>query len=86
MAKTKLNRAGIKAMLNAPDVAAMLLVEAAPVLAQARANAPVRTGEYRDSLRAWIDHTDRAVARVGSDVDHALAVEAATGNLVRALG
>ena len=29
MAKTKLNRAGIKAMLNAPDVAAMLAAEAA---------------------------------------------------------
>lgn len=86
MAKTKLNRAGVKAMLNAPDVAAMLAAEAAQVLARAQAGAPVRTGEYRGSLRAWVDRTDRAVARVGSDVDHALAVEAATGNLVRALG
>ena len=86
MAKTRLNRAGIKAMLNAPDVAAMVAAEAALVLARAQAGAPVRTGEYRDSLRVWIDYTDRAVARVGSDVDHALAVEAETGNLVRALG
>ena len=74
--RTVINRAGVTAMLAA---------EAAQVLARAQAGAPVRTGEYRDSLRAWVDHTDRAVARVGSDVDHALAVEAETGNLVRAL-
>ncbi len=84
--KTVLHHAEIGAWLRSGEMAAAMLAEAEPVLARAQAGAPVRTGEYRGSLRAWVDHTDRAVARVGSDSDHALAVEAATGNLVRALG
>lgn len=86
MPKAKLNHTEIGAWLRSGEMAAAMMAEAEPVLARAQAGAPVRTGEYRDSLRAWVDHTDRAVARVGSDVDHALAVEAETGNLVRALG
>lgn len=87
MVRAKLNHAEIDAWLKSPEMAAAMLAEAEPVLARAQAGAPVRTGEYRDSLRVWTEvHASRVVARVGSDSGHALAVEAATGNLVRALG
>ena len=51
----------------------------------ARASAPVASGEYAGSLHIKQDTTDRAAVRVGSDVPHALVVEANTGNLARAL-
>lgn len=87
MVRAKLNHAEIGAWLRSGEMTAAMLAEAEPVLARAQSGAPVRTGEYRDSLRAWTEvHGSRVVARVGSDSDHALAVEAATGNLVRALG
>ena len=87
MPRAKLNHSEIGAWLRSPEMAAAMMAEAEPVLARAQAAAPVRTGEYRDSLRAWTEvHASRVVARVGSDSDHALAVEAATGNLARALG
>lgn len=87
MARAKLNHSEIGAWLRSPEMAAAMMTEAEPVLARAQADAPVRTGEYRDSLRAWTEvHSDRVVAHVGSDSGHALAVETATGNLARALG
>lgn len=85
--RTRINHAAMGAWLKSPEMAAAMMAEAEPVLTRAQAAAPVRTGEYRDSLRAWTEvHGNRVVARVGSDSDHALAVEAATGNLARALG
>jgi hypothetical protein len=86
MAKARLNHAEIGAWLRSGEMAAVLMGEAEPALARAVASAPVRTGEYRASLRAWTEvHSDRVVAHVGSDSGHALAVEAATGNLARCL-
>lgn len=85
--RTVLNHAGIAAMLKSPDMEAVVAEEAAAVLARAQAGAPVRTGAYRDSLHVAIDrHPGRVVAHIGSDAPHAATVEAATGNLVRALG
>ncbi len=90
MPKASLNHAAIGAWLRSPEMAAAMLSEAEPVLSRAVAGAPVESGEsgeYRDSLRVWVDvQPSRVVARVGSDVPHAGRVEAATGNLARALG
>lgn len=83
--RVKLNSAGMQSLLNDPKVAAELARRMGPVLAQAQANAPVDTGTYRDSLHIEAAVTDRVVARVVSDVDYALNVEAGTGNLARAL-
>lgn len=55
------------------------------VEAKAKADAPVETGAYRDSIHIEQDTTDRAVVRVVADVPHAHLVEANTGNLSRAL-
>ena len=87
MAKVRiqLNSPGMKDLLNDPGVREFLRGEAGKVLAAAQANAPVKTGAYRDSLTVWDATTDRAVVRVGSAAPHAHLVEARTGNLSRAI-
>lgn len=56
------------------------------VLAAAQSTAPVATGEYRSSLKIVADlHPSRRALHITSDAPHAMAVEAKTGNLARAL-
>lgn len=81
-----MNHAGMRELAKSPGVADALRAPAARVEAAAKASAPVVIGAYRDSIRAWSTTTDRAVVRVGSSVPYAMAVEARTGNLARALG
>lgn len=53
----------------------------------ARADAPVASGAYRDSIHVEVTETDEGVvATVVADVRHAMIVESRDGNLVRALG
>lgn len=49
---------------------------------RAKATAPVVTGDYRNKLTAQIVGDE---VRIGSTSDHAIYVEADTGNIVRAL-
>ena len=81
----KLNSPGVKELLNSKGVENFLMGLAAKVEAQAKATAPVRTGSYRDSISHYADKTDRVVARIEADSDHAMEVEAHTGNLARSL-
>lgn len=83
--RTRLNSAGMRALLNSADVRAELTERAERVLAKAQADAPVATGAYRDGLHIIQDTTDRAVVRVSGGTDHDWIVEANTGNLARAL-
>lgn len=86
-AVVKLNRAGIIQVLKSPEVEAALMSVAEAAASAARASAPVSSGEYQDSISAFTEmHADRVVAHVSSDAPHAMAVEARTGNLARALG
>jgi hypothetical protein len=85
MARVIIHGPAIRALLNSPGVRADLEARGDRVLAAAQASAPVESGRYRESLTVWSDTTDRAVVRVGSELDYAPAVEAATGNLARAL-
>lgn len=88
MARTKvnLNRSGMGDLLNDDGVVGDLETRMGRALAQAVTNAPVATGEYRDSLRVeTVRHPSRTVVRLVSDSDHAMGVEAATGNLARSL-
>ena len=87
MAKTRveLNSPGVRALLSDDGVGDYLEELALGVAAAAEAGAPVDTGEYRGSIGVEVVHTDRIVARVVADSDHALLVEAHTGNLARAL-
>lgn len=73
-------------ILKSEGVRAMLRRRAEAVAERAKANAPVETGAYRESIRVEDDTTDRAVARVVARAPHALLVEIETGNLARALG
>lgn len=83
--RVKLNSKGVREVLNSKGTRAMLTAKAEPVLAAAEASARVVTGAYRDSLEIRQDTTDRAAVRVVATVSYALAVEANTGNLARAL-
>lgn len=84
-ARVTLNHAGMRALLHSAGVRADLHARAERVAAAARGVAPVDTGAYRDSIHVTNDTTDRAVARVNASVDYALAVEADTRTLGRAL-
>lgn len=89
MARTpgfRLKSPGMRDLLNDPGVRGMLTTLAGPVLARAKAGAPVDSGEYQASLRIIQDTTDRAVVRVGSSDDKAMIIEARTGNLARSVG
>ena len=81
----KLDHGGMKALLNSSEVRADLTERAERVAAAARASAPVESGAYRDSITVVQDSTDRAAVRVTSTAPHGFTVEAATGNLSRAL-
>lgn len=86
--RVALTLSGIRAVKESPEVVSILDAAAEKVLSRARAGAPVNTGAYRDSLHAYRSRSRRAgvVLHVGSTVDYAMQVEAATGNLSRALG
>jgi hypothetical protein len=81
----KLNSRGMADLLKSSGVRAELKRRIAPVEAAAKGNAPVASGEYRDSIRTVSATTDRAVERVEASAPHAFVVEARTGNLARAL-
>lgn len=81
----KLDHGGMAALLKSDGVRSELTKRAGSVLAAAQASAPTETGSYRESLHIIQDTTDRAVVRIGSSAPHAFAVEAATGNLARAV-
>lgn len=81
----RLNSRGMKELLASSEVGDFLEEKMLRALSTAQSNAPVDTGAYRSSLHIERTHTDRVVVRVVSDVDHAMWVEAETGNLARAL-
>lgn len=81
----KLNSAGMRELLRSVGIRGELRRHAEATAAAARANAPRETGAYAASIHVESDTTDRAVERVVADVDHAMIVEAETGNLARSL-
>ena len=82
----KLIGRGMSALLNDSGVVADLEQRMERALTTAQQNAPVESGAYRDSLAIQtLKHPSRTVVRLYSDVAHAMVVEAATGNMARAL-
>jgi hypothetical protein len=77
---------GMGELLRSAGVRAALTARMERVLETAKANAPVKTGAYRDGLHLEQRTTDRAVVRVAGSTDHDWLVEADTGNLARSLG
>lgn len=99
MARTRItmNKRGMNAALSDSQMGAALMAEAEAAAARARASAPVRSGEYRDSIETGLTTTEalgirfksggsRAAAVVKTTAPHGLLVEMKTGNLKRALG
>ena len=84
-AKVVLDHAGMKSLLNDLGVRAELTRRMGPVLAAARASAPVDTGAYKASIDLVQATTDRAVVRVVATDWKAALVESRTGNLARSL-
>lgn len=73
-------------VLRQPAVERLTDAAAERTLANAQANAPVDSGDYRDGLH--MEHRDsrfRRVTRVVGDDKKTLLIEAKTGNLARAV-
>ena len=86
MAKVVPNPKGIAELARSEGVKAELERRMEAALAQAKANAPVLTGTYRDSLHIETEETaDGVQVRMGSDVEYAMVIEARTGNVNRSL-
>jgi hypothetical protein len=83
--RVQLNSAGMAALLRDPGVQEDLEQRADAVLSVAQGLAPRDSGDYEDSLHTEVVTTDRVTVRVVAGTDHALLVEAATGNLARSL-
>lgn len=81
----RLNSPGVAKVLNDNGVRGFLQSLARRVEQVAKANAPVDTGAYRDSIHIENATTDRAVVRVVADDEKAMLVESRTGNLARAV-
>lgn len=84
--RIEFNDAFFDELLNSPAVRAKVDLAAQRGLAEARANAPVKSGKYRDSIHIeHVMHAHRQTTLVVADSDHAMAVEARTGNLARSM-
>lgn len=81
----RLKSAGIKQLLNSPEVRAMLTEKAQPVLAAAIADPHDDTGAYEDGLKIQQATTDRAVVRVIATDRKSHIIESRYGILSRAL-
>ena len=82
----KLDSDGIADLLQSAGVREELRTRAERVLSAARSAAPIDSGDYRESLHIVEEtHTDRDVVKVVAEIRYGAAVEAATGNLARAL-
>jgi hypothetical protein len=75
----------MRELVNDPGVRRHLESRGRKVLAKAVEDAPVASGDFRDSLRLISTTTDRVSVRIGSDDPAAMLIEARTGVLGRAL-
>jgi hypothetical protein len=87
MADYKPNRAGMRAYLRSGDYASGLDQVAALIEARAKSNAPVRTGDFRDSIhRERHRGPSRVTVRVVADSEGAVPIERQSNALGRAAG
>jgi hypothetical protein len=84
--RVKLKSAGMRDLLKSAGVAADLKRRADRVAQTAKGSGPVDSGEYVNDISVVVEqHADRVVAHVVAGAPHSMIVEAATGNLSRAL-
>ncbi|NVM97826.1 HK97 gp10 family phage protein [Arthrobacter sp. SDTb3-6] len=83
----KWNEGFFSEVLNSAPVVGIVTGVAHKVEAEAKAAAPVDTGEYRDGIHVEVKRRGkRTVAVVVASSRHSMIVESRTGNLARALG
>ena len=82
----RFNEAYFRQLGKSAPVRDMVVDVAEEIAADARATAPVDSGEYRDSIHVIVEETEnRVVARVVAGAGHSLAVESRTGNLAQSV-
>lgn len=81
----KFNEAFFQQLSRSPEIVALVREKAERIAADARASAPVDTGDYRDAIHVELKFQKRAVAVVVAADRKSLLIESKTGNLVRAL-
>ncbi|MGV9181814.1 hypothetical protein [Arcanobacterium canis] len=75
-----------ESILRSPGIKSLINAKANAALHAAQASAPVDSGTYKKSIKISTRHSKhRDVAVIESDDKGALAIEARTGNLARAL-
>ncbi len=72
-------------LLSSPEVAAVVMRATEEVAAEARATAPVDSGEYRDGIRTAKKYQKRVVGLVQATDPKSMVIEAKTGTLARAV-
>ncbi|QLD10894.1 HK97 gp10 family phage protein [Microbacterium oleivorans] len=81
------NEAGLAEIARSASVRDLVTDAAAAVVDAAQSDAPVLTGEYRDSIHVEVEQTpDGPVATVVADVPYAMVIESREGVLARAVG
>ena len=83
--RVKVDTAGIGKLLHSNELRGELTRRMNRVLDQAKATAPVVSGDFKDSMHLEQATTDRAVVRVVADSPDAQWAEAHSGTLARAL-
>lgn len=81
-----INEGYFRTLAKSPAVRDAVVDAAEEIAYDARASAPVDTGQYRDAIDVEVDETEhRVVARVVAKARHSLLVESKHGTLGRAL-
>ena len=81
------NLGSLKTFIKNDEMTAVIQAATDLIAERARANAPVATGAYRDSLRVTVhQHPSRVAGHVGAFVNHGPTVEKSHHVLRRALG
>lgn len=86
-ANYRANHAGVRELLRSQPIAEIVEAAAEKIADRARTLAPVRSGDYRDSIRVVSDvHASRVASHVGPHVSYGLVVEARSHVMRRSLG
>lgn len=72
-------------LLSSAEVGAVVMAATEGVADEARATAPVDSGDYRDGIRTAKKYQKRVVGLVQATDPKSMIIEAKTGNLARAV-
>lgn len=85
MSSMKFTPGYFEALLTSPGVESVVMESTNRIAAIARSTAPVDTGDYKRGIKATKKRQKRVVGLVQATDPKSMGVEAATGNLARAV-